>query len=193
MIETLDSWIRAVGPLGYLVLFGAALVEYVVPPFPGDAVVLLGGVYAVRGNKPWALVFAAVTLGSIAGSAINYFIGQRVARRFPKLNQVRERMKRGGIPLIAFNRFLPGVRGFLFAAAGAAEMSFPTVMFWGGVSSLMWNALIMGVGIAVGGNIERLGGLLRQYNAVAWGMLAVGAVVVSGRYVWRLWRRPQVR
>jgi membrane protein DedA with SNARE-associated domain len=193
MIETLDSWIRAVGPLGYLVLFGAALVEYVVPPFPGDTVVLLGGVYAVRGNKPWALVFAVVTLGSIAGSAINYFVGRRMARRFPQLLQLQDRMRRGGIPLIAFNRFLPGIRGLLFAAAGAAEMSFPHVMFWGGVSSVLWNALIMGVGIAVGGNAERLGALLRQYNAVAWGLLGTAAIMFSARYVWRLWRRPQVR
>jgi membrane protein DedA with SNARE-associated domain len=106
---------------------------------------------------------------------------------------MQERMRRSGIPLIAFNRFLPGVRGLLFAAAGAAEMSFPHVMFWGAVSSMLWNALIMGVGIAVGGNFERLGALFGEYNAVVWGTLAALAMVLSARYVWRLWRRPQVR
>ncbi|MGA9520389.1 MAG: DedA family protein [Myxococcaceae bacterium] len=201
MVETLDTWIRTVGPLGYLVLFGAALIEYVFPPFPGDTVVLLGGVYAIRGDRPWLLVLLVVTAGSVVGSAIDYVIGQRLARRFehgeefarkhPHLIRLQERMRERGIVLIAFNRFLPGVRGLLFAAAGAAEMSFRRVMLWGAFSALLWNSLILGIGIAVGGNAERLGGLLQRYNRFSWIVLAVVFAAVAIRYVWRLRSRPQ--
>ncbi len=201
MVETLDTWIRTVGPLGYLVLFGAAMIEYVFPPFPGDTVVLLGGVYAIRGDRPLLLILLVVTAGSLLGSAIDYFVGQRLARRFeggedfarkhPHLIRMQDRMRERGILLIAFNRFMPGVRGLLFAAAGAAEMSFRRVMLWGAFSALLWNTLMLGLGIAVGGNAERLELLLRRYNQVAWIALAVVLVAVAIRFMWRLRSRPQ--
>src|SRR5918996_774480 len=142
MVETLDAWIRAVGPLGYAALFAA------------------------RGQRSWVLVLATVTLGSVVGAAIDYVIGSRLARRFergadfaerhPHLVRLQAKMRGGGIPLIAFNRFMPGVRGLIFLAAGASGMDFWRVMGWGALSALLWNALILGVGIAVGGNAERL-------------------------------------
>ena len=52
MVEFLDNLISNIGLLGLLVLGLAAAVEYVVPPFPGDTITLLGGVYAVRGEHP---------------------------------------------------------------------------------------------------------------------------------------------
>jgi membrane protein DedA with SNARE-associated domain len=201
MVEKLDSLIGAVGPLGYLVLFGAALIEYVFPPFPGDTVVLLGGVYAVRGQRPWFLVLLVVTLGSVLGAFIDYHIGRALKRRFesgpdfalkhPHIIRLQDRMRKKGILLIAFNRFMPGVRGLLFVAAGAAEMDVRRVMAWGAVSAVLWNALIMGVGIAVGGNIERMETLFREYTRVAWIVLAVGVVAVALRYLWTLRRKPQ--
>ena len=52
MVEWLDSFITHLGLLGLVVFFVAAALEYVVPPFPGDTITLLGGVYAVRGEHP---------------------------------------------------------------------------------------------------------------------------------------------
>jgi membrane protein DedA with SNARE-associated domain len=200
MVERLDSLIAAVGPLGYLVLGLSALLEYVVPPFPGDTVVLLGGVYAVRGQKPWALVLAVVTLGSVLGAAVDYYLGLRLARRMerqpqfglrhPHLARLQERMRRRGMLLIAFNRFMPGVRPLLFVAAGGAGMPFRRVMAWGAFSAALWNSLIMAVGYALGGNAERLEVLVSRYNEAAW--LALGAVVlvVGVRFLWKALRRP---
>src|SRR5688572_30690893 len=81
MVEQFDSWVQSVGYAGLLVLGLAALIEYVFPPFPGDSILVLGGIYAVRGEKPWLLVLAAVTLGSVLGSAIDYGFGRLIARR----------------------------------------------------------------------------------------------------------------
>ena len=203
MVETLDSLIRAVGPVGYLVLFAAALIEYVFPPFPGDTVVLLGGVYAIRGEKPWGLVFGVVTLGSVVGSAIAYAVGRRLATAFdrrpdfgerhPQIVRLQQKMREKGILLIAFNRFLPGVRGPLFVAAGAARMPVGRVLGWGAVSALLWNGLIMGVGTAVGGNAERLERFFRDYNKVAWIIVVVVILAVVARQALRARRRIEER
>lgn len=201
MLETLDAWIRAVGPLGYVALFAACLIEYVFPPFPGDTIVLLGGIYAIRGQRSWALVLVAVTLGSLVGTAIDYVVGSRLARRFerredfaarhPHVVRLQERMRKRGILLIAFNRFLPGVRSLLFLAAGASGMDFRRVMLWGVVSSALWNSLILAVGVAVGGNAERLDAFLGDYNRVAW--VVVGALIAAfaGWYLWKFRRRTE--
>src|SRR5579871_4020419 len=118
VLETLDRWSASVGPGAYLVLASCALIEYVFPPFPGDTVVLLGGIYAVRGQKPWALVLAVVTLGSMAGAAFDYWVGTRIGHRLDRAGEgrlflavthaqvrgVQERMRRRGAWLIAINR-----------------------------------------------------------------------------------------
>ncbi|HEX8536284.1 MAG TPA: DedA family protein, partial [Cystobacter sp.] len=75
MVEFLDNFITHLGLLGLLVFAVAAALEYVVPPFPGDTITLLGGVYAVRGDHPWPLVFGVVVAGSVLGALINYQVG----------------------------------------------------------------------------------------------------------------------
>ena len=199
MIERLDSLIVQVGPEAYAVLLLAAMIEYVIPPFPGDTVVLLGGVLAARGEKSWLLVLLAVTLGSVIGSAIDYGFGVFVARRLhrraearpifglslDRLSRVEERMRRSGAPLIAFNRFLPAIRGLLFVAAGAARMPFGKVMALGALSALLWNVLILGLGHAVGGNAERLEKIVREYQRAVLGILAVVALAILVRFVLR--------
>jgi membrane protein DedA with SNARE-associated domain len=199
MVAALDRWISSVGPGAYLILGLCALIEYVFPPFPGDTVVLLGGVYAVRGEKPWGLVLAVVSLGSVAGAAFDYWVGTRIGHRLDlapegrlfmgvthaQLRQIQERMRRTGPLLIALNRFLPAVRGVLFLAAGAARLPFRTVIALGALSAIIWNALLLAAGVAVGGNVDRLEGWFRRYQTVAWGGLAAVGLALMLRWLLR--------
>lgn len=193
MVETIDHLIMAMGMAGLLVLGLAAMMEYLVPPFPGDTITLLGGVYAVRGDHPWPLVFLIVTVGSVSGAAINYWFGTWLARRFEahpntsylgfthaKLEVVQARMRRTGPWLLLVNRFLPAVRGVIFIAAGAARIPRRNALLLGAVSAMAHNALVLMVGRAVGGNLERLEALVSRYQmaVVVLVVVAVLAVVV---------------
>lgn len=193
MVETIDHLIMAMGMAGLLVLGLAAMMEYLVPPFPGDTITLLGGVYAVRGDHPWPLVFLIVTVGSVSGAAINYWFGTWLARRFEahpntsylgfthaKLEVVQARMRRSGPWLLLVNRFLPAVRGVIFIAAGAARIPRRNALLLGAVSAMAHNALVLMVGRAVGGNLERLEALVSRYQmaVVVLVVVAVLAVVV---------------
>lgn len=200
MVEWLDKILHAVGPLGYLVLFFAALIEYVFPPFPGDSVTLLGGVYAVRGEKPWLLVFLAVTAGSVIGSAIDYAVGARVARRVregkptvgftrERIEHLHERVGRKGPWFIVFNRFVPALRGMVFLGAGVVGLPFARVMVLGAISAAAWNLLLMGAGIAVGGNAERLQAMVARYNHAAYVVLGTVAAVLVGRFGYAFFRK----
>ena len=203
MLAQLDQWIAGVGWVAYLVLGLCSMLEYLFPPFPGDTVTLLGGVYAVRGHKPWVLVLLVLTLGSVLGAMVDYWIGARVFRwvhhrpstkRFlwmsrEQLLELEARMRQRGGSLILMNRFLPGVRGLLFFAAGAAQMPFGRVVGLGAISASVFNLLVLGVGYAVGGNAERLEHLLRDYEKAVGGLLLVGAVALLLRLVLR--RKPR--
>ncbi|SEM27837.1 membrane protein DedA, SNARE-associated domain [Stigmatella aurantiaca] len=191
MVEFLDNLIRALGMAGVLLLGLAAMLEYLVPPFPGDTITLLGGVYAVRGDHPWPLVFLVVTAGSVAGAAINYWFGTWLARRFDakpdssflglthaRLAAVQAKMRRGGPWLLLVNRFLPGIRGVIFIAAGAARMPRSNALLLGAVSAMVHNALVLSVGRAVGGNLERLEGLMARYQLAVVVLVVIGVLAV---------------
>lgn len=204
MVALFDTWIQAVGSFGYLMLGLAAMLEYVVPPFPGDSILVLGGIYAVRGDKPWGLVLAAIMLGSVVGSAIDYGIGRLIAGRVERkpegklffgisperLHQLQAQVRARGTAMILLNRFLPGVRSLLFVAAGAARMSFGKVLLLGSISSLAWNVLLLGLGIAMGGNAERLERWVMTYQR---GVLSALVVVAVAVLLVRLFKRRAVR
>lgn len=198
MVEYIDQLISALGPFGLLVLGVAAVLEYIIPPFPGDTVTLLGGVYAVRGEQPWPLVFLVVTLGSVGGAAINYAIGHWLAKKFDshpewsffginhaRLEGVQARMRRNGPWLLLANRFLPGIRGLIFVAAGASRMPRTNALMLGALSAMAHTGLVLGLGAAVGGNLERLAELVTRYQYAVVGLVAVGVVAVLVRMLAR--------
>jgi membrane protein DedA with SNARE-associated domain len=194
MVEFLDNLISNIGLLGLLVLGLAAAVEYVLPPFPGDTITLLGGVYAVRGEHPWPLVFLVVVAGSVAGAFINYQVGRWLVGRFERkpgdvffgisharLEKVQSQMRHKGPWLLLANRFIPGVRGLIFVAAGAAHMPRSNALILGALSAMAHTGLVLALGAAVGGNLERLEALMWRYQRAVIGLVVVGVVAVLVR------------
>jgi membrane-associated protein len=187
--------------VGALALFGAALIEYVFPPFPGDAICLFGAFLV--GHAGWSLpvVFAAVLAGNVVGFAADYAAGvwlrRRVARRqaaghapSPRLQAVlglEERFRTRAAMTLLLNRFLPGIRAFLFVGAGFFGYSPARTVLWGTLSALAWNALIFTAGVAVGLNWDELSTWMARYTTVVWILLGLVAVALLLR--WRLRRR----
>ena len=199
--------ISRTGPAAPAILFAATLVEYVFPPFPGDLVVVLGAWYAVKGEISWLAALASVTAGALAGAWIDYRIGaalalrldRRLARRGPlseeRLLRFEASYRRWGVFLLLANRFLPGIRAFLFIAAGASGIPLRKVLLFGGISAVAWNVLLLAMGALAAHNAEELVGFVEQYTRVAWIVLAAGAAVAAVVLVWRrrvAARRPRV-
>ncbi|MGI5861144.1 MAG: DedA family protein [Myxococcales bacterium] len=196
MLVWLDTVMRQAGLAGLAALFLASGLEYVVPPFPGDSVTVFGGVYAMRAGVPVAAVFAALMAGSLLGAMIDWVLGRWLGRKLAAAPHEKrylrllsreqillweERFRRRGAWWLLLNRFLPGVRGPIFLAAGASGISVRRVIVWGGLSSLVWNALLFGAGYAVGGQAERIVELLRGYGRFVWIAAAVAGAMALGR------------
>jgi membrane-associated protein len=195
------------GPFAPLVLFFASCIEYVFPPFPGDLVVALGAWYATHGALSWVATFLWVTAGAVVGAAIDYRIGAwiapRVSRRAAegghpfaeKLARFEVSYRRWGGWLLVFNRFMPGIRAFLFVAAGASGIPLRRVLLLGGISACAWNALLLAVGAFAVRNVGELLELFRHYTRAAWFLLVVAAVLLLARALVRRGRAapPGVR
>jgi membrane protein DedA with SNARE-associated domain len=181
------------GSFAPAILFLATFVEYVVPPFPGDVLVVLGAWYAVQGQLSWPATFVCVTVGAIAGAWVDYRIGaalgrrldRRAARRSPAAEQKLARFEAsyrrwGGLILVA-NRFLPGIRAFVFYGAGAAGIPLRKVLVLGGISSALWNAALLAAGALLARNVEELISLVERTTRAGW--IAVAAIAVAAALV----------
>jgi membrane protein DedA with SNARE-associated domain len=183
------------GAFAPFILFFASCIEYVFPPFPGDLVVVFGAWYAVQGEMSWPATFLWVTAGALVGSWIDYRIGAwlapRIARRAAegghpfaeKLAIFEVSYRRWGGWLLVFNRFMPGVRAFLFVAAGAAGIPLRRVLLLGGISACAWNALLLSAGAFAARNVDELLRLFRTYTQAAWAVLATVGLVLLVRAI----------
>ncbi len=203
MDALLDTLSRGEGPLAYLVLLLSAALEYVFPPFPGDTVTLFGAFLITARGWNGAGVMAAVTTGSLLGATIDYYIGRRLGgapaeepetwlgrywwRASKRMAPLIERLRARGASYIVVNRFLPGVRALFFVAAGMAGLSLRSVLFWGAVSALLWNALIIVGGAALGSSWERLHAAFETYTTVAWVLMT--CLVLGAILRWAIHRR----
>lgn len=196
--EILDYLSQLPPRWAYGILFAGALLEYIVPPFPGDTVVLAGS--ALVSAFGWSLwmVYGALTAGSVVGTVVDYLFGywltasgrtERLGPRSRKaVGYLVDRFNRHGSVYLAINRFTPGIRALFFVAAGMSELPLGWVVFWSLLSAAVWNGLLVGAGWVLGANIEALESMVRTYNTVAW--VAVGLVILYlGVRIWLLIRR----
>lgn len=206
MDDLLTSWTGAIrvwlegheGPLAYLVLALSAMLEYVVPPLPGDTIALFGvSLATTAGWSPW-LIYLALNAGAIAGGQSAYFAGRyfgprhrrpaflRGPRAEAELERVIALFRTHGPIALAVNRFVPAFRSVFFVGAGIAELPALAVLGWGALSALVWNALLVGLGYALGATFGALEEGMRVYAGIAVTVL----VALAGVWMWRR-RKPK--
>jgi membrane protein DedA with SNARE-associated domain len=192
--ETLTMWVGREDSLaGWLALAGAAAIEYVFPPFPGDFVTILAAVLVTAASWSAFGVLSALMIGSMIGAALTFELGLRwAARRRPTtgppgaLDRLVVGFQRHGAIYLVLNRFVPGVRSLFFVAAGLAGMRRGPVLLFSGISALLWNLGLFALGAALGSNLDRLERWVTTYT-VASVVIVVGVVAVVALIAW--WRR----
>lgn len=195
--DALADLVTRTGDFAPVILFFATVVEYVFPPFPGDLLVVLGAWYAVHGTLSWPATFASVTAGAVVGAWIDYRIGAALGRRLDRraaatgslshdrLVRFEASYRRWGSLLLLTNRFFPGVRAFIFLAAGASGIPLRRVLVFGGISAALWNALLLAAGGLLARNASELVTLFERYTRVAWAFLFFSALVALAAMAWR--------
>jgi membrane-associated protein len=184
IVETLTTWVGREDSLsGWLALAASAVIEYVFPPFPGDVITVFAASLVIAASWSWIGVLSALMLGSLIGAALTFELGVRWARRreggqhAAALDRLVARFHRHGAAYLVLNRFVPGVRSLFFVAAGLAGMSRRAVYGYGALSALLWNVALLGAGLALGANYERLERLVTTYTTFA--VAALAAIIIG--------------
>ncbi|MFP4229219.1 MAG: DedA family protein [Salinivenus sp.] len=191
---------EALSPVwAYLVVLVIAYGENVMPPIPGDMVVVFGGYLAGLGNLNLAVVIVLSTIGGALGFMTVYAVGYHLGRevlssdRFQWLprdgfEKAQRWIHRYGYGVVAANRFLSGARSVISLAAGIAQMEPWRTAWWCTVSALVWTGLISYAGYAVGENWEIVVVYLRAYGRGI--LILLGVLVVGGGAYW-YWNRSR--
>jgi membrane protein DedA with SNARE-associated domain len=202
LLTSIIDWMSGLPPsLVYLTILLIAYGENVVPPIPGDMVVVFGGYLAgVSSLNIWAVILLS-TIGGAAGFMTMFWLGNRLGeaimdpRRFrwlPK-DQImvgRRWLRRWGYGLILANRFLSGTRSVISIVAGMAHMNTRRVLAAATTSAAVWTCLIAWIGYFVGDQWEIVGEYLATYGKI---MLWVVVAGVGVYLAWRFFRRHEVK
>jgi len=161
----------------YFFLFFIAFIEYVLPPVPGDTLMVFGAYLAGTGKLDILTVYILTTLGSIIGFFILFFIGKYYGREFflkknyrffPKelIFQIEKWFHRYGVGLITANRFLSGARSAISLFAGMSNTNVYSTTFAALASSMIWNALLLSGGYFLGKNWQLVVTIVIRYNQI---------------------------
>ena len=152
--------VDTLGPVGVGL---SILLETVVPPIPSEAVLGLAGVLIRQGQMSAVPVVLFATVGSVVGAIFFYYIGRALGPRrshafLDRLPLVETEdvdrtfawFERHGRAAVFFGRMVPLVRSFISVPAGVVRMPFLQFVVYTAAGSLIWNSVLVGLGVAVG-------------------------------------------
>jgi membrane-associated protein len=144
---------------------------------PGDSLLVTAGILAAAGQLDiaWLLVFP--TLAAVAGDQTGYAIGRTaggaLADRYPKFRNNLDRAhafyEKHGTKTIVIARFVPIIRTFVPAVAGAAKMRYRSFVVFNVVGGTLWVFSTVLLGYGVGSAIPNVDKYLH---------LVIGVVIV---------------
>jgi membrane protein DedA with SNARE-associated domain len=194
VIEYIQSVFDQISPtIAYIILAASAFVENVLPPIPGDTVVVLGAYLVSIGQLTFIGVYIATTLGSVAGFITMFLVGRHFGRAFiykdsrarifkeEQINKVEIWFSKWGYWVIFANRFLSGTRSVISLFAGFFHLNILVVLGLSFISAAIWNGLLIMAGMLVGHNWEIITDIISQYNKVLIGL----TIFVVGYIIYR--------
>jgi membrane protein DedA with SNARE-associated domain len=191
VVDALIPWVTRVLTAGGGWALGAVmLAENLFPPIPSEAVLPLAGFLVAQGTLDLPTALGMSTAGSLIGAFVLYALGRWGGRpvlyRWHRVLRVDERQldradawfDRYGPRLVFWCRMVPIARSVISIPAGASEMPVGKFCALTAVGSLLWNAVLIGAGLALGRNWETVSRTVGAYsNAV---LVALVLAMVAG-------------
>jgi len=179
MLDFIENLFTQIDPIiAYLIFFISAFAENVIPPVPGDTVVVLGAYLVSIGQLGFWGVYVSTTLGSLAGFATMYLIGRYFGRQFitkksrakvfkeKYIHKAEVWFSNWGYWVILANRFLSGTRSVISIFSGIFHLNLLLVLILAALSASIWNALLILGGVLLGNNWHIISDILTRYNQI---------------------------
>ncbi|MAO65331.1 MAG: DedA family protein [Balneola sp.] len=198
IIQNIVEWISMVPPVSiYLIFFGIAYIENIIPPMPGDVLVAFGGYLAAEGVIKIFPVLSLTVVASVAGFMTMYWFGHKWGAQIEEnrhshfilrfidykyFARGKKWMKRWGQGVVFANRFLAGTRSVISLTAGMSNLKITPTILNSFISSVLWNSLLLGAGWLVRDNWKIIGEYLSNYGKII--LVLVMIFVAIKVYIW---------
>ncbi len=169
-------------PLAHLLLTGSISAQ------------VTGGAYARDGKMSLLVVVLAAIVGSAMFDPLFYWLGRRYGDQLvraltrgrlisPKVAARGERLiARFGPWAVLFSWYLPVPNTLIYAAVGNTGMSLPAFLLLDVLAALLWSALVVGLGYAIGHPAVALAIQITHY---AWWIFGVSTALTIGYLLWQ--------
>lgn len=177
----------------YLIIFFFAFIENVFPPSPSDMVIVVGGSLVGASELHFMPVLISATGGSLLGFLTAFAIGWQIDKRLlhsgkikfltiESIEKVENAFRKYGYFLIIANRFLPGTRAVISFFAGMSRLNIHSTVLLSAASALIWNSILISLGMVFGENIQKVDTFLSTYNQIVIATTIVVIVFLIIRY-----------
>ena len=183
----LTGWVASVidslGALGVAVLVA---LESIIPPIPSEIVLAMAGYLSSQGRFNLVLIVLAATAGSLVGALVLYWLGAALGEERLKrwldhiplvdrddLEQADRWFERHGRWAVLIGRVVPVVRSLVSIPAGANRLPLGEFVLLTTLGSGVWNALIVGLGFALGSQWQQVDRYSSWFNYAIFAVFAV--------------------
>ncbi|NOY41652.1 MAG: DedA family protein [Planctomycetes bacterium] len=180
------------GIIVFLVLTGCGL------PIPEEVPIVLAGIFSSQGRLVPEWAFAACLFGALLGDslmyAIGYHFGHGLVAAHPKFGKFvgaqreayfEQAIQRHGFKVMLLARFLVGVRGPVYLAAGVVRMPFKRFLLWDLICATLVVGTFFGLSYSYGEHITRL---LRDAEMK---LTLIVLAIIGFVFLWWMRRRRQ--
>lgn len=193
----MQNWIiEIMNQFGYFGITLLIAIENIFPPIPSEVILTFGGFMTTYSSmKPWGVILAA-TVGSLIGAIVLYGIGrflspERMGKILDgKIGQVLHLKKEDifsacdwfnhkGKLTVLFCRCIPVIRSLISIPAGMAKMQFGIFMAMTTVGSLVWNTVLVYLGVAASASWEKIVAGTDVYTKISIIVMGIIAVIVA--------------
>jgi membrane-associated protein len=128
---------------------------------PGDSLLVTAGIFAAAGHLRIASLLTVVALCAVAGDQVGYVIGKKAGQalyrrkdtflfRRRHLERAHEFYEKYGSKTIVLARFVPIIRTFAPAVAGAARMNYRRFVTYNVFGGVLWVWSMVLIGFSLG-------------------------------------------
>ncbi|WP_284645917.1 DedA family protein [Paenibacillus silviterrae] len=186
----METWITSImNEYGYVGVFLLIALENLFPPIPSEIILTFGGFMTTQSELSLGGVIVSSTLGSVVGAVLLYGVGrlldmsrlERIVTRYGRLLRLSGEdlhrtfgwFERYGSWAVFLCRFVPLIRSLISIPAGTVRMKIVPFLLLTTLGSLIWNAVLIYLGAAVGASWESIVHYMDVYSNFIYGLLLV--------------------
>jgi membrane protein DedA with SNARE-associated domain len=179
---------------GYIGILLLIALENIFPPIPSEIILTFGGFMTTYSHLNVWGVIAAATAGSVLGAVALYKIGKFFTPerlegwmdgKWGRLLHLKKGdvtracgwFNRHGKSTVFFCRCIPIVRSLISIPAGMAKMRMGLFLLLTTAGSLLWNTVLVYLGVGAGASWETITGHMNTYSTIT--VVVLGVITLT--------------